>query len=641
VQYHAGVGKVAQIGYVVPQLRISAVHGLVLAAALAALVACRGAVIAPANTGLDARPATVASMPDATAVGPPTDAWPGPPNVLRDTATVRPQHDQTTGVDADDPPPQTYDGKPTDPATLPLAAFVDVTVQFGLDPAKVHGACVAVADFDDNGRADFAVVEASAGKAAIHAVLLGNGPPVHVWSAVDTATLVPAFGCAAFDFDGDAKTDLLLGGPAGAAFYRGKGQGVFTDASTEWLPYINDYVGFSFTPADLDGDGDLDVYVGAGMDPPPCESLKCLWTATDLYCDVVPPIPLTAQLQDRVLMHGDTLPLKDATQAWKVPPGGTQTVAMAFDVDRDGKLDMLVGDDFGSHRLLHNQGGSFATYGTETGFHPYAGAMGWGVSDLDGDGRVEFVLAESGPTPIYEQTKAVEGLPLRVFDRGGEWGVWWPTWGSSAWTPLVADFDHDAQDDLLLGISANFTAEQAADFMNVCSASKEKKNPFEGVPSIDVLFTHGASGGQLEASKLPPGAYPHVVMIDQKLIDLDGDGDLDVVQTRPGPSLQPTSRVRVLRNDLAKQGKSIVVVLRGKGQNQDALGAVVSATIGGKVRKRWLLGGGSFNGLPSRFAHFGLGGANKATGVAVTWPDGSVTAVGDLAAGSNTLVTWK
>ncbi len=566
--------------------------------------------------------ADAAELPTATDVTPVVDG---------------PAPDATTDEQTGQPVDAAAIGKPVMPVLLPEAPIVDVTQNFGVDADKVHGPCVAVADFDGNGREDFAVIELSGTKARIHTVLLSDGAAQHVFTDVDTTVFVPNFGCSAVDMTADGKPDLLMGGYSGAGFYTGDGKGGFKDATVSWMPFVNDSNTFSILPVDLDGDLDLDVFIGAGFSPPPCETLKCQWTATDLLCTIDPPLKLTPQLQDRVLIQGASLPLVDATQEWNVPPGGTQTVVLPYDVDADGKMDLLVGDDFGTHRLLHNIGGTFKSWEKkeDVGFHTYAGAMGWTVGDLDGDGAVEFVLAESGPTPVYEMVAKKPGSPLTVEDRGGELGVWWPTWGASAWTPIVADLDHDGLDDLYLGISANFTAEMAADFINLCEASKQgvMSNPFKDVTSLDVVFTHGPGGG-LVAQKLPAGKYTHVVIIDQKAIDLDADGDLDLVQTRPGPSMQPTSRVRILRNDFEKQGGFAVVVVKGKAKNPDAVGAVVRAKVNGKLRTRWLGGAASFHGLPTRRAHFGLGSADKLTDVEVTWPDGSKTAVGTVAAGA-------
>ncbi|MSP90367.1 MAG: hypothetical protein EXR79_00950 [Myxococcales bacterium] len=531
-------------------------------------------------------------------------------------------------------------GKPVMPADLPQAAFADVTLAYGLTPSASVAPCVAVADFDNNGREDFLIVKYSGPKAIIHAVLLSAAAPVHVESPFDTAIIQPNFGCSVADLNGDAKPDLLVGGYSGSAFYLGDGAGGFVDKSTEWMPYITDFAAFSIQPADLDGDGDLDIFVGAGFDPPSCTALDCKFTETDLVCIVNPPPPNTPKLQDRVLIRGPGLPYVDETPKWNVPGGGTQTVALALDVDDDGKVDLLVGDDFGGHRLLHNKGGTFASFATDIGFHAYAGAMGWTIGEFDGDGLFDVVLAESGPTPLYVQKAPQDGKPFQVEDNGGELGSWWPMWGASAWAPLAADFDHDGQDDLQLGASVNFSPEKAADFKAVCGSSKTNPsaNPFAGETSIDVLLLRKPGKG-FTPFAMPAGQHPHVVMLEQRLIDLDADGDLDIVQSRPGPSMM-ASRSRILRNDLVKQGKSIQIVVKGKGLNQDALGTTVTATIGGKTRTRWL-NGGSWGATPARFAHFGLGTDAKATDVTVRWPDGSKTPIGDVVGGETKAATWK
>ena len=531
--------------------------------------------------------------------------------------------------------------KPIDPAVLPLAAMVDVTSQYGFDPKAMMGMCIAVADFDGNGRQDFVVVRLVGFKAYIHAVLLGPGAAKHVESVFDTSSLQPNFGCSAADMDGDAKPDLLFGGFSGAALYLGDGAGKFVDQSPSWMPYIMDFAAFSVAPVDLDGDGDLDVFVGAGSDPPPCDNLKCQFTPTDLVCEVIPPMPLTAGVQDRVLIQNDSMALTDETKAWKVPPGGTQTVVLPLDVDSDGKMDMLVGDDFGGSRLLYNTGKAFKTFDTDIGLHVYSGSMGWTVGDFNSDGLADVVLAESGPMPLYSQVQPKPGNPVQFVDDGGKYGTWSPMWGASAWSPLVADFDHNGHDDVLVGVSVHISAEKSANIAGLCDASKQNSGAglFDGQPSIDVLFLNFPGQGMVPY-RLVTGAHSHIIFLEEQLIDLDGDGDLDVVQTRPGPEMMPTSLIRILRNDLPKQGKQFTVVVKGKGANQDALGTTITAKIGGVSRKRWLNGSGGFGGTPSRFAHFGLGAAAKATEVTVTWPDGKKTLLGDGLPGATLTATW-
>ena len=533
---------------------------------------------------------------------------------------------------------------PEDPTLLPLAPFTDITASFAINPAKIHGACVGIGDIDGNAKDDFLVIELDKTKATLHAVLLGGAKVEHVFTPFDTTLLLPTTGCSLVDMDSDGKLDLLVGGHAGAALYVGNGKGGFTDKSAEWLPFIMDFATLTLAPVDLDGDGDLDIFVGAGVTPitadgggPACGTLTCDYEDTDFICKMAMPFPESPQeLQDRVLIQGAKLPLTDDTAAWKVPAGGMWSNAMPLDVDADGKMDVLVGDDFGAHRLLHNIGGQFKAFATDIGFHFYGHGMGWGVGDFNGDALPDLVMADAGPNPLFLQVKASPGKPASFVDEGGARGLWNPTWAVSSWSPLVADFDQDGRDDIMLGVSIATTVAEFPDVAAGCAGTAKK--PYDGHPNPDLLFLSNGSSGAFTAHQFPSGPYSHFAMVAHGVIDLDGDGDLDLVQTRPNVNM--TSMVRIVRNDLPGKGKSFVVKVTGKKGNLDALGTVVSATIDGKLRTRWLNGTGGTGGTRSRMAHFGLGSAAKATDVIITWPNGTKTKLGDVGAGETKLATW-
>ena len=533
---------------------------------------------------------------------------------------------------------------PIDPASLPMAAFTDVTQAFGIDPDKTHSICVAVADLDGNGHEDLLMMERTMAQAKIHAVLLGGAKPVHVLTPFDTTLLLPTTGCSLVDMDSDGAPDLLVGGQSGAALYTGDGKGGFVDQSAKWLPFIMDFESWSLAPVDLDGDGDLDLFVGAGSPSfdasnpgpgPACGSDDCGYKGNDFVCALVTNVPNISELQDRVLIQGAKLPMVDATKAWNVPPAGLLSAGLPIDLDVDGKMDMLVGDDFGVHRFLRNIGGSFQAHGEDIGFYPYAHGMGWGMGDFNGDGLADLVLADVGPSPVYMQVKPAPGLPVSFVDKGGELGFWGPVWSASIWSPMVADFDLDGNEDIMVGGALNTPVADLAKVTMGCT--KDNKSPYAGFPNIDLVFLSQGGKG-FSAQQFPTGPVSHFMAIAQAVVDIDGDGDLDVLQSRPGLNL--TSSIRLWRNDLVKKGKGFRVLVKGKPGNKDALGAVVTAKIGGVVRTRWLTGSGGFGGNRSRIAEFGLGSAAKATDVTVTWPDGKKSVVGDMQADGSKSVTW-
>ncbi|MEO5569275.1 MAG: VCBS repeat-containing protein, partial [Gemmatimonadaceae bacterium] len=123
------------------------------------------------------------------------------------------------------------------------------------------GAGVAAGDIDGDGLADlfFASVERPA--ALYHNEGGMRFTDVTSASGIDTEALATT--CAVFvDVTGDGHLDLLvgtLGGPL--KLWSGDGQGHFTDMTTA-SNLVGGYAATALTLADVDNDGDLDLYVG-------------------------------------------------------------------------------------------------------------------------------------------------------------------------------------------------------------------------------------------------------------------------------------------------------------------------------------------------------------------------------------------
>lgn len=101
------------------------------------------------------------------------------------------------------------------------------------------------------------------------------------------------------------------------------------------------------------------------------------------------------------------------------------------------------------------------------------------------------------------------------------------------------------------------------------------------------------------------------------MIDLDNDGDLDIIlKSRNAPQL------RILRNETESGNHSIAFQLIGRQSNRDAVGAVVTLeTAAGQRTKEVVLGSGYLS-QSTKILYFGVGELNRIEQATISWPSG-------------------
>jgi hypothetical protein len=108
--------------------------------------------------------------------------------------------------------------------------------------------------------------------------------------------------------------------------------------------------------------------------------------------------------------------------------------------------------------------------------------------------------------------------------------------------------------------------------------------------------------------------------------DLDNDGRLDVVINDLDGAPQ------VLHNELGEVGNWLLVKLKGKGGNTNAIGAVISAKAGKRTQMRLVQSGTSYLSQDDMRQHFGLGPEKQVDVLDVRWPDGTTSTLQNVKA---------
>ncbi|WP_369178907.1 FG-GAP-like repeat-containing protein [Candidatus Thiodubiliella endoseptemdiera] len=255
-------------------------------------------------------------------------------------------------------------------------------------------------------------------------------------------------------------------------------------------PFEGIDVGYVSVPilADIDGDGDLDLVVGENYG-----TLKYYQNTG------------TTSNPAYEVKTGDSNPFNG------IDVGNFSAPTLA-DIDGDGDLDLVVGENYGTLKYYQNTGTtSNPAYEVKTGdSNPFNGidvgnAASPTLVDIDGDGDLDLVVGEFYGTLKYYQNTGTTSNPAYEVKTGDSNPFNGIDVGYYS-TPTLADIDGDGDLDLVVGETAG-TLKYYQNTGTTSNPAYEAKtgddNPFNG---IDV----------------GNAASP-------TLADIDGDGDLDLV----------------------------------------------------------------------------------------------------------------
>lgn len=510
-------------------------------------------------------------------------------------------------------------------ADRPMLSFVDESAASGLnfqyDPGhergrvlpETMGGGLAMLDYDRDGAVDVFAVQGGTFPPAANARCgdrlfrnRGDGTFDDVSDRAGFPTMTGGYsmGVAVGDIDNDGFPDLFVTRWRGYALYRNRGDGTFEDVTAAWdLAGDRDWPS-SAAFADIDNDGDLDLYV--------CHYL--VWDAANplgsrpgragdslRYNN-----PLNYLALPDHLFRNDKGRFEDISAASGISTAdrdGRGLGVVAADFDADGAIDFYVANDLTANYLFRNRGdGTFEEIGQSAGVAgsaegQFQGSMGVACADINGDANLDLAV-----TNFYGDSMALyHGLGQGLFsDHTSALGLKAATRYMVGWGIAFADFNNDGLSDLV--------------FTNGHLDAPQDGSPY----AMPTQIFGGRAGHALTELTSRAGAAFAKPRVGRALVtgDIDSDGRVDILI---GAHNEP---LLVLRNQSQPSGHFLTLELQGKRSNRDGVGARVVVQAGGQTWYLQRMGGGSYQSAGDPCLHIGLGAAESIDRVHVTWPSG-------------------
>ena len=486
------------------------------------------------------------------------------------------------------------------------------------------------------------------------------------------------------DTDGDGDLDLILLATTGPnAVFINDGSGHFAEHRADLGLDPAGKGGTTPALADVDGDGDLDLYVANYKPFSPVDSISPQRRAFSQLVQQVGPGEYQVRpeyrrdfkLVVREDMGGLNLSMRADPDDFYLNDGGRFTrvpvtsgrftdatgralaaedesfglAARFADLTGDGAPDLYVANDFEDldQFWLNDGAGRFRLADWTRQRQMSNSGMGVDVADVNGDGLQDFFVVDmlgNDSRRLKTEMPTHTALPKRPGDaetqlqtqrntlflnRGdGTFaeiaayaGIQASGW---SWSTMFLDVDLDGWQDILIANGHSWDvmdADTQERLQNRLSEVSWQRQRWE-YPRLPLKNVAFRNRGDLTWEDAGAGwGFGTEEDISHSLAagDLDGDGDLDVVVNRLG------APALLLRNNAS--APRIAVRLAGKAPNTRAVGARIRV-LGGAipVQEREVTAGGLYMSHSDYLASFATGAAERVT-ISVEWRDGSRTVI--------------
>ncbi|MFP6590655.1 MAG: CRTAC1 family protein, partial [Candidatus Latescibacterota bacterium] len=359
--------------------------------------------------------------------------------------------------------------------------------------------------------------------------------------------------------------------------------------------------------ADVDADGFVDLYVANYHDFSYANHKLCAegGSGLQLYCG---PESFNG-VRDHLFRNQADGTFTDETEARGLLSTDGKELGVVFgDIDLDGDPDLYLANDKTLNFLYLNKGGGhFDETGLLAGVAynedgDVEAGMGVHLADYDGDMLPDLLVTnfQWETNTLYRNVGGATFLD-ETFNAGfGKSSIPYLSWGTQFF-----DVDNDGDRDAFIAsghlesdveIYENTTfAQRNQLFLNDGSGRFEEIIPIQGSALDERQVSRGAAFG-----------------------DYDDDGDIDILVANV------SERPQLLRNDTAGAGHWLRLRLEGTRSNHSAIGARVTLKAGSQQASAEVATGGSYLSQSDLRLHFGFGSATVVDSVSVSWPSGVV-----------------
>ena len=371
------------------------------------------------------------------------------------------------------------------------------------------------------------------------------------------------------DYDRDGYPDLFLTNHGKDQLWHNKGDGTFENVSIQaGIEGSEDGYSSSALWWDYDNDGDLDLYVSSWYGPNTLYRNDGNTNFTDV---------------------SEKSGLKEVGKTWTSIP---------FDVNKDGKQDIYIVNDFGPNYLyLNDTDDHFIDATAEYQLNDLGNGMGVDICDYGSDGDFDIYLTNiwqvhTNPFFVNDGFK-FSNMASKVNLGDARWG----------WSARFFDMDHDMDEDLYI-VNQRFFEDGDLEYNRLFVAENDEFEEMSNVYGLD-LYTDARG---------------------MEVFDYNRDGDLDILVGNWGGSA-------VLFNNLIdKKGNWLQIALEGTTSNRNAFGTVLRVKTGTGQYQHRLSHGANFLGQSIKPIHFGLGKNEKIQELTIFWPSGRVEKMIDVSA---------